>query len=567
MPQSTTSWTDDTVWHPARCLDRWLADGFHNDTQMETDKCLHPLHTVVEAPARFNNPFYYQPDALCREAIQMLMRYLEGADDATFVPARAPEAFLSEIGKGKMFGVLVVDGDGGEASRVTDGRDDRSRYHFLAGYSGQICGRSDWPGFVPAVFDYLQPDGYFKREEAEIVAINDTIAHLPRARRWEDVADESLRPTVEKGRRENESEEEYIRRRQYENAQLHRWKVSQRRQREAFEAEERQKHDKLQSLKTLRRQKSDSLQRWLFSRFVMNNARGERLDLLGIWGGGAMPPAGSGECCEPKLLQYAFAHGLRPVSMAMFWWGDSPREEVRHHGQCYPACSGKCKPILQWMLRGMDVMPNPLDEQSRHELRVVYEDDSICVVSKPAGMLSVPGKSGRESVMSIVRRRYPHSDSPLIVHRLDMATSGLMVIAKTMTAYRQLQRQFLRREVSKRYVALLTREPSTKSGIISLPLRPDLVDRPRQVVDEVCGKPAETRYESLGGRRVALYPHTGRTHQLRVHCAHRLGLDNPILGDELYGERGERLCLHAETLEFTHPETGRALCFTVEAPF
>lgn len=534
---------------------------------MKTDKCLHPLHTVVETPARLNNPFYYQPDALCREAIAVLTRYLEDADDATFAPGRTSEAFLSEIGKGKMFGVLVVEGDGGEASRVTDGHDDRPRYHFLAGYSGQICGRSDWPGFVPAVFDYLQPDGHFKREEAEIVRLNETIARLPQPRRWEDVADESDRPTTEKGRRENESEDEYIRRRQFENAQLHRWKLSQRQLRETFEAGERQQHEKLQSLKTLRRQKSDSLQRWLFSRFVMRNARGEHLDLLGIWGEGAMPPAGSGECCEPKLLQYAFVHGLRPVSMAMFWWGDSPREEVRHHGQCYPACNGKCKPILRWMLQGIDVMPNPLDEESRHELQTVYEDRSICVVCKPAGMLSVPGKSGRESVMSIVRRRYPHSDSPLIVHRLDMATSGLMVIAKTMTAYRQLQRQFAGHEVRKRYVALLSRDLATAGGTITLPLRPDLMDRPRQVVDSEWGKPAETRYERLSSRRVALYPLTGRTHQLRVHCAHRQGLDNPILGDELYGERGDRLCLHAETLEFTHPETGQPLHFTAPAPF
>ncbi|MBM6992575.1 MAG: RluA family pseudouridine synthase [Prevotella sp.] len=490
-------------------------------------------------------------------------------------PISANTHFPSPISPQSPFPTVVSTplplGEGsGERLEEQEGRlagSERPSFLFLSAYSGQICGRSDWPEFVPAVFDYLQEDGYFKREEAEIVKINEEIGNIPRPLRWEGSADAAGRPQMEKGRKDGESEDDYVRRRQFENAELHRWKVAERSRKATFEDEQRQKAEKIQSLKTLRRQKSDSLQRWLFRRFVMRNALGETRNLLDIWGGEAVPPAGSGECCEPKLLQYAFDHGLKPVSMAMFWWGESPREEVRHHLQCYPACNGKCKPILRWMLRGMDVEPNPLEAESRHALPILFEDNDICVVNKPAGMLSVQGKSRRESVQSVMRKRYPDANSPLIVHRLDMATSGLMVIAKTMDAYRGLQRQFLRHEVRKRYVAELTHDLPQREGDITLPLRPDLDDRPRQMVDAVYGKPAETHFERVGDRRVALYPHTGRTHQLRVHCAHRLGLNNPIRGDELYGQRADRLYLHAESLTFTHPRTGESLTFTAPAPF
>ena len=328
-----------------------------------------------------------------------------------------------------MFGVLIVDGD----NDLTKGK----KVKYVAGYSGQICGRADWGGFVPAVFDYLRPDGYFKRHEAEITQLNKDIKaqslHVidaDSAKRRERAADK--RPTFAKGKREGESDDDYVSRRQFENAELHRWKL---RQREAEESVVKEK-DRLAQLKTLRRQKSDDLQRWLFRQFRMLNSKGESKDLIEIRGGD-IPPAGSGECCEPRLLQYAFLHGLRPKAMAMFWWGESPKGEVRHHLHFYPACNGKCKPILKWMLQGMDVDDNPLESEKGDEgltaqLQTVYEDDDVCIVCKPAGLLSVPGKSGRASVLTAMRRRFPDSPSPLIVHRLDMATSGLMIIAKTM---------------------------------------------------------------------------------------------------------------------------------------
>ena len=511
-----------------------------------------------------NNPFYYTPSPDCRAAADELIAWLSGRSSA-FCCHPVDPAFRAEIDRGKMFGVLVV--EGGETA-LTRG----TRFHYLAGYSGQICGRSDWPAFVPAVFDYLQPNGYFKQHEAEITQLNRAIDDAAASLSADKLSFSDTQPPIPytKGRLEGEREEEYIRRRQFENAERHRWKLKQRK----IEAERKESENHITVLKTLRRQKSDALQRWLFHHFLMLNGQGERKDLIAIREG-AIPPAGSGECCEPKLLQYAFQHGLRPVSMAMFWWGESPRGEIRHHLQFYPACNGKCKPILRWMLQGIDVDANPLERKEDDgrlaaQLKILYEDDDICVVSKPAGMLSVPGKSGRASVLSVMRQRYPDSDSPLIVHRLDMATSGLMVIAKTLVAYHLLQQQFANREISKRYVAVLSK-PLAKNvpqaGTVSLPLRPDLDDRPRQLVDDKYGREAVTIYNKVSDDRLWLWPKTGRTHQLRVHCAHELGLNDPIKGDMLYGTACDRLYLHAEKLCFRHPTNGRTMSFTAKAPF
>ncbi len=513
-----------------------------------------------------NNPFYYSPSAECLIATKELAAWLEGKP-SPFSDTRVDDAFRKEIGKGKMFGVLVVDGDDG----LTRGE----KIKYIAGYSGQICGRADWGEFVPAVFDYLQPNDYFKLHEAEITQLNKDIKSLS-----SDIADmdcanqlelaKDKRPTFVKGKRDGESDDDYVRRRQFENAELHRWKL---RQKEAEKGILEEK-DRLTTLTTLRRQKSDDLQTWLFRHFRMLNSEGHVKDLIEIRGG-EMPPAGSGECCEPRLLQYAFLHGLRPKAMAMFWWGESPKGEVRHHLHFYPACNGKCKPILKWMLQGMDVDDNPLenkhdDDGLTAQLLTIYEDSDICVVCKPAGLLSIPGKSERASVLTAMRRRFPDSPSPLIVHRLDMATSGLMIIAKTMQAYHDLQRQFANHEIRKRYVAVLSNplpDDTPKEGLISLPIRPDLDDRPRQVVDKEHGREAITYYKQVDTNRLWLWPRTGRTHQLRLHCAHRLGLDNPIKGDTLYGTDSNRLYLHAEAITFRHPTTGKAMTFTEKAPF
>ena len=545
----------------------------------------HPLKWGFERPRRMNNPFYYEPHPLALQAVDEVVAFLKGDKAQRFLPAKVAESFVHDISKGKMFGVLVVE------RRMENGDDSETGY--LAGYSGQIGGRADWEGFVPAVFDYLQPDGYFKRHEAEIVGVSEVIRSLENSdeyslarRHLDDVRQQGEREIADykammlhsKNERnlrrkalweavdQAEAEEEMIRESQFQKAELRRIKKRWSAETALAEEEVRRVDERLTSLRQRRRTMSDMLQRWLFSRFMMLNAYGERRSLLEIWKN-ELPPAGAGECCEPRLLQYAFSKGWHPLCMAMFWWGESPKEEVRHHLHFYPACNSKCKPVMGWMLRGLDVESNQLEDEKHQKLTIIYEDDSICVVNKPARMLAVRGKSNRESVQSMMQERYPDAENPLIVHRLDMATSGLMVIAKSMEAYRCLQQQFAKREVRKRYVAVLSHEENGKKGKITLPLRPDLNDRPRQIVDFVHGKKAETTYEMVDNCHVNLYPHTGRTHQLRVHCAHADGLNNPIKGDELYGKRADRLYLHAEELSFLHPMTHERVTFHAPCPF
>ena len=545
----------------------------------------HSLQSGVERPQRMNNPFYYEPHLLSIQAVNEVVAFLKGNAEQHFLPTKAEENFVHDIKEGKMFGVLVVE------RMAEDGGDNEIGY--LAGYSGQIGGRSDWEGFVPAIFDYLQPDGYFKQHEAEIVGVSKEIALLENSEEYSrarqaltdvkqqaerEIADYKAmmqRSKMERNERRqvlrevsNKAElgDKMVRESQFQKAELRRIKKRWAAEIAHVEADVQQIETKLTALRQRRHAMSDALQQWLFSQFVLLNAHEERRSLLEIWKN-ELPPAGAGECCEPRLLQWAFRHRMRPLCIAMFWWGESPKEEVRHHLQFYSACNSKCKPILTWMLRGVDMEANALEDDVRQNLTVLYEDESICVVNKPAGMLAVQGKSKRESVQSVMRKRYPHAESPLIVHRLDMATSGLMVIAKTTEAYRCLQQQFVKREVKKRYVAVLSHEEECRSGEISLPLRPDLNDRPRQIVDFEYGRKAETSFKTEGGKRIYLYPHTGRTHQLRVHCAHADGLNNPIQGDELYGTRADRLYLHAEELSFRHPTTHEWVTFHAPCPF
>ena len=417
--------------------------------------------------------------------------------------------------EGKMFGVLVVEGG------------------FLAAYSGLLEGRNDWPYFVPPVFDAQDPDGHFKIREREISLISHSPLHTPHSSK----------------------------------------KMSQ------------------------------DLQLWLFHQYRMLNARGEEKDLVDIWqdyhcsprirNKYPLPPGGTGDCCAPKMLQYAYQHGLKPLCMAEFWWGPSPKSEIRHHGQFYPACRGKCKPVLTWMLQGLDIDPSPDENGFPHlEPGVVFEDDAIAVIDKPAGLLSIPGRTEDYSVATWAQQRWPGS---LPVHRLDMWTSGILLIAKTNGAYQALQKQFTEHTVKKKYLAIVEGVPQEEHGIIDLPLLRDPLNRPRQVVDFEHGKRAITEYRVLtppnlpqgeeclpelttagtpllrrGRGRftlLSLWPHTGRTHQLRMHCAHPDGLGCPILGDELYGTKADRLYLQAQAISFVHPITGKKMHFELPAAF
>ena len=603
---------------------------------------LHALSTSIPSPRQFTYPFCYEVDPLAEAASLELQRYIADAD-----------LMSTEKGCGKMFGVLVVEYEDEEGALQRG---------FLAAYSGLLGGRNDWSYFVPPVFDAQQPDGHFKRTEREISAINREIAaiehdaeylqsveqHEQTKKRLQAEVD-AFKAEVDaaKVRRDarrksgeplsEEEQAEMIRESQFMKAEL-------RRRRKAMEQADStlntQHSTFLKSLQRKRKQMSDELQRWLFSAYRMLNAKGEERDLIDIFREytHAMPPAGAGDCCAPKLLQYAYLHHLRPVCMAEFWWGESPASEIRHHLHYYPACRSKCLPILTHMLKGLDVAPNPL-AQKRHtaEPRVLYADEYIMVVDKPAGMLSVQGKA--ESVRSefsdsaniSVEEYFANLQLPTnsqftteqftigeadnsklktqnskflkAAHRLDMDTSGLLVLARTEEAYVELQRQFASRETVKRYEAVLSGVPTQNSKLktqnssaqpsgcleaISLPLIADINDRPRQRVDMEHGKPALTLYNIVevravdantavayttkkvdkGRTLIHLYPKTGRTHQLRVHCAHPLGLACPILGDPLYGiERADRMYLHAAELTFRHPATGETMHFLSPSGF
>lgn len=555
------------------------------------------LLSGIDIPERMNNPLDYQPHPLCIAVCKELQTYLSERED-----------WREEIDKGKMFGVLIV-----ENAQPASGA---PKIGYLAAYSGQIGGRSDWDDFVPAVFDYLQPDGYFKTHEAEISGINQSIrkleanTHMKEAKGLILQLQEERKHTIaayqekikkakakrdarrEAGSLNPEEEAEMVKESQFMKAELRRLKKSLS-EKTSLETEYEAYQADILSLKQLRKTLSDALQQWLFSQFRMQNHEGESKDLLEIFRDAALrdypqatiatsriaalkmvPPAGSGECCEPKLLQYAYSLGYKPLQMAMFWWGESPKEEIRHHLHFYPACNGKCKPILQWMLPASTFEPAAVDLSLYNKVETLYEDREIAVIHKPEGLRSVPGKDAAQpSVYALMRSKYPEATGPLIVHRLDMSTSGVMMIAKTEFAYHRLQKAFLNHQIQKKYVAIISGKVIPEKGIISLPLMPDYLDRPRQIVDHELGKEAITEYEVLepvddSHLRIALYPKTGRTHQLRVHCAHQEGLNAPILGDPLYGnEKAARLHLHAEEITFEHPLTGKKMTITRKADF
>ena len=327
------------------------------------------------------------------------------------------------------------------------------------------------------------------------------------------------------------------------------------------------------------KQMSQELQTWLFHQYQLLNARGETKDLVDVWQDYhcserirrkfPLPPGGTGDCCAPKLLQYAYKEGLKPICMAEFWWGESPKNLIRHHEQFYPACRGKCKPVLTWMMQGLDVDPSPEETNTSHlGAEIVYEDEAVVVVNKPSGMLSMPGRQETYSIATWAEERWPGS---MVAHRLDMSTSGIILVAKTEEAYHALQEQFTERVIKKKYFAIVEGIPKNEHGIVNLPLSSDPMNRPCQIVDHEHGKQAITEYRILATRQdytlLALWPHTGRTHQLRMHCAHHEGLGCPIMGDELYGRKADRLYLQAQAITFVHPLTNKRMHFELPYPF
>ena len=537
----------------------------------------------------FDYPFYYTPSRLAQiaaEEVQELLRIEDGLTH-NFGLDRDQDGLIV----GKMFGVLVV--------KNTDGK-----IGYLMAFSGKLAGKNHHPHFVPPVFDMLEEDGFFLKEieqlnefnrKIKLLESNPTYASLLKQQEQllsdsqeiltniknnisiakatrktirqnlmqdEDIEHNSI---LESLRKESIAEQSF-----YKNQRVH-WKLQQNK----LEIEIAPMLNEINSLKLDRKNQSSELQQQLFDNYIFLNNLGKQKNIGEIFSDTytQKPPSAAGECAAPKLLQYAFLHGLHPITIAEFWWGQSPKSEIRVHGQYYPACRGKCGPILAHMLEGIEVAENPMlqNPADGKTLEIIYQDEYLLVINKPAEFLAVPGIHIKDSVAERMKMQFPNASGPLVVHRLDMSTSGLMLIALTSDIYIDLQKQFIDRKIQKEYEALLDGTLSQDKGEIRLPLRLDIDDRPRQLVCFKYGKSALTHWEVIerkdGRTRVIFKPITGRTHQLRVHAAHSLGLNAPIVGDDLYGKIENRLHLHAARIIFQHPILKERMDIKVKATF
>ena len=549
-------------------------------------KYFHSDVSNISLPKRFTFPFYYDPHPLALVAVKELQDYLSEQTD--FIH----DFGIDGDGVGKMFGVLIVRNGLGELG-------------YIRAFSGMMSGKTVVDGFAPPLYDILDPESYFQKETRQLALLTKAIQSLEvdpqlhqmkkeyeliesnyhrkiKEQKAKHKSYKRDRKTERDTKQNNSLEEEY-------NALLMHHKQESLNDKfllkaygeyidlELALANENYltPYNQLLTLKQKRKSKSNALQQLLFDQYNFLNISNEQRNVIDIFRNRVIdiPPSGTGDCAAPKMLQYAFANAMIPIAMAEFWWGASPNSEIRKHGNFYPACRGKCEPILGHMLQGMNIDPNPLLTNTAigKTLEIVYEDEHICVVNKPTEFLSAPGKHITDSVQERMKAKYPESTGPLIAHRLDMSTSGLIVIGKTKEIYIQLQSQFVKRTVQKRYVALLDGIVENDEGYIDLPMRLDINNRPYQIVCQEHGKSTRTRYQVIerkeGQTKIHFYPITGRTHQLRVHAAHPNGLNAPIVGDDLYGTKGARLHLHAESITFVHPVNGAEISLSVESEF
>lgn len=533
----------------------------------------------IEPPKRFTYPFCYTPHPLCVAAAEEVRCYL----------ARHQE-WKEELAGGKMMGVLVVE-------------DERGELGFLAAFSGLLAGENRHEWFVPPIYDLLNPGGYFRTEEANISQINrlisrmETSEELVEARKSVESEKSSAAEAISAHKRvmteskrqrdvlraeKDTDEQALIRQSQWQRAELRRIRAYWESRISSAGRKVEDIESRIMSIKRERAERSAQLQRWLFDRYEVFNAHGEKCTLSEIFAATPqrVPPGGAGECAAPKLLQYAYLNDLRPVAIAEFWCGKSPLGELRYDGHYYPACRSKCYPILTFMLQGLDVDPDPTKTEANSGcdgVKILYEDRFIVAAEKPAGMLTVPGKISSDSLYSRLRSILVDVDELMVVHRLDQATSGVVLFAKNRITHKALQRQFSEHSVAKKYVALVEQLGGIPlEGEINLPICPDYHHRPQQKVCYREGRSSRTLFRVLGAAdaggidavRVEFQPLTGRTHQIRLHAAHSDGLGSPVVGDRLYGRvRAERMYLHAESLTFIHPADGRALTVTSPCPF
>jgi len=545
--------------------------------------------SAIELPTRFTFPFCYEPHPLAVTAAKELQYYIETQEDWTH--NFGLDSAMEGLAIGKMFGVLVV-------------RNQHNELGYLAAVSGKLAGSNKHRYFVPPIFDMLEENSFFLNEEVHLNALNrkierlenseelaDTQRNLDRLKNeWDKSLDElkSKLRIQKKERKETRtklkvslSDAEYellmedMRSQSLKDKQqLQRFQYDMHLALETESNHLQQLLSTITALKEERKTRSGNLQKQLFEQYNFRNAKGQRKNVVDIFHefDTITPPAGSGECAAPKLLQYAYENQLTPLALAEFWWGCSPASEIRRHKNYYPACRKKCEPILGYMLQGLVVDPNPMQQETTLDIALpqIYEDEDIIIINKPAEFLSVPGIYVKDSVYNRILQRYPKA-GPIIIHRLDMSTSGLLVVAKNKEAHKFIQDQFIQHTIKKTYIALLDGIIEAPSGLIDLPLRVDLDDRPRQMVCYTYGKPAQTKWVKIAiennQTRVRFYPLTGRTHQLRMHAVHPNGLNTPIVGDDLYGKKANRLHLHAASITFIHPRFKKEMTFEIEPDF
>jgi len=543
-----------------------------------------------QLPEKFDYPFYYEPQEIAKLASEQVKEYLLNQTD--FEHNFGLDNNYKSTPIGKMFGVLVCKNKANEIG-------------FIAAVSGKLANTNQHRYFVPPVFDMLNKDSFFLKEEERLNEINRLIEDLENNEKYIKLKQEYLDYEIEstnsiKAFKELLKNNKLDRKKQrhevlpnlsYEEAIAYEEDLVKQSLRDKYEFKKlnletenklnfikqqiNEFNQQILLLKKERKTKSNNLQNQLFNQYQFLNRYKTKKGLIDIFKKTAyqQPPAAAGECAAPKLLQYAFLNNLEPICMAEFWWGDSPKSEVKKHNQYYPACTGKCEPILNHMLEGIDINENPLIMQcdTGDKMEIIYQDNDIVIVNKPEEFLSVPGIEIKDSVYIRIKYQFPNATGPIIVHRLDMSTSGILVLALNKESHKAIQQQFIKRKVEKRYIALLDGNVENDEGIIELPLRVDIDDRPRQMVCYEHGKPAKTKYKVIkrkdGKTLIHFYPITGRTHQLRMHASHHLGLNTPIIGDDLYGKKANRLHLHAEYLEFTHPTTKEVLKFQVQPNF
>lgn len=527
----------------------------------------------ISLPNKFDYPHNYTPHSLAKIATKELQEYLKIQTD--FTHNFGIDNPNNKDALGKMFGVLVV-------------KNEKGKLGYLAAFSGKIAATTQHIKFVPPVYDVLIKNGVFLRTEEvnnqinkQLFKLENNIDYLKTEKTY--LKELSINETLLCEEKTKIKKRRKFRKKQAkQDNQLNINEEFYLREYDVYLKNKiiplEQKHTAFQQqiglLKQQRKELSASGQQKIFKKYEFLNTKKEKENLLTIFKNSTQNiPAGAGDCCAPKLLQYAFLNDLTPICMAEFWWGKPSTTAVRKHQHYYAACTGKCKPILHHMLQGLTVDENPLlaQLQAKKEIQIIFEDEYFLVINKPNELLSVKGKEVKDSVYSRIKKQYPNTSGPLVVHRLDMSTSGILLIAKNEVIHKNLQAQFINRTIKKRYVALLDGILERKEGEVNLPLRVDLDDRPKQLVCYKHGKSAITKWEVIevidNKTKVYFYPITGRTHQLRVHAAHYLGLNTPILGDDLYGLKANRLHLHAESIRFRHPITKKEVSFSFPPPF